>query len=220
MTLKEYLDNNHEQSGVTQCVLCEKPLGQETQDLEIPVCHEHRKCPKCCRPVESRPEIDYCLVRNIEIRHARCLSLDTPNLDMEIELLNIGRLVMLPNPLMTRESKRTAIGTALAPIIHNLKHDEILLILDAAQTLSAACSLALSKNRREIEQAVSEREQINEAKAKKEREEHKEKAPKTAKQKLSKDEATLAMFMQMGMTKEQALLQMQSLAEAKKDMLK
>lgn len=48
-----------------ECLTCSKPLGQDSKDLGIRFCHEHRKCSKCSGDLSAK-ELDWCLNHSIE----------------------------------------------------------------------------------------------------------------------------------------------------------
>lgn len=95
----------------TECVICKKPLGQESRDLEMRLCHEHRKCSKCeqdLRPAEQKWAHEKALESSdsIEVIHPRCavLTHPTPEQDptlsikqSEYDYLNLIRLMIEPD---------------------------------------------------------------------------------------------------------------------------
>ena len=210
---------------LTECVICNRTLGHETRDLELPVCHEHRKCGRCSQDVLSAKEVEYCLSNKLAIHHARCLSLQTPNLDMNIELLNLSRLIVNPNPLISRTSNQTTVKTAFSQMVHLLSHEQLLLIGDQAQALAAACSLALGKNRREMEQNIEERDAARYEKAKSAAAGNNltiadKIAVKAKKAAESADEKAIQTWMALpGMTREVAMEQVKKLKAMRKEML-
>lgn len=189
---------------ITVCQIpgCLKTLGAESRDAEYPVCHEHRKCSKCNQDVQAA-ESQYCLDMGIEkIVHARCRALEMPELDKELDTLNLARLLIWPDPTVSRDTNNHTTATRFNHAISRLQHDEILIMLGKAQTLAAACSLALSKNRREIEEEINDREKNRHSSAMQNARQN-NLTPSDKKHK-SAEEKSIQTFMALGMTKEQA----------------
>lgn len=202
---------------ITECLICQKPLGSESRDLGIPVCHEHRKCSKCGRDVQL-VEIEYCLKNKYPITHARELALSDQTLDTNAELSNLARLLLWPDPSLNRQTLQQRTTTQFNLLVNLLNHEQILLIIDQAQALAAAGSLAIAKNRREIEISIQEKEAKKHKKAAAERVE----ASKTPADKKAESayEIEVKTFEKLGMPRSVAEMMVKRARESRKDMLK
>jgi len=206
---------------IKACIKCQRPLGDETRQLRIPVCHEHRKCYKCATPVDNTVEIQYCLDHNLAITHARCLTVDKST-DIDEHLLNLSRLIFYPNPQIPRPIAAQATGNVLQSLDTFLSHDHILHIVSQAQAIAAAGTLMLQKHHRKFSIELQERDALKLKEAEEYRQNQKPEVKQAKKAKAKEESAaekTISLFMQMGMSREQALAQLEAVKAAKKDMV-
>lgn len=203
---------------IKECLICNKPLGQESRDLRFPVCHDHRMCPKCGFAIESSAEITYCWKNNqFPALHARCLAVETKldptnindNLDLTAEMLNLARLIITPNPELSRDGRSSETQAGCAPLINLRTHDQLLLIAEQARVVAAYVSLAASRKKHqedlESEETSTDPRVIRNREAKEKRQEamrevERERAkPKTKVEakRQTNDEKTIANFLMM-----------------------
>lgn len=225
-------DSELKTTEITECVIsgCAKPLGQESRDLGYPVCHEHRKCAKCgrdCQVVEveacwrfeaaANGEKEYVLKPHA-VRHARCRVLEHKALSDDIELMNLARLLLWPDPSLSRTTLQHTTTCQFNSLVPLLNHDQLLLMIDQMEAVAAAGRLALGKNKRVVEEQINEREKHKAEKAIKERTESlRTPADKKA---MSGLEKQLKTFTDMGMPLEAAKEMVNQLKASRKDMLR
>jgi hypothetical protein len=214
------------ETTIENCSYCKEQFDINTgyRDAEAKqyVCSKCYICSRCGREC-SLAEIRYCLDNGRRlVQHARCLVIDSKELDTEIELMNMARLLFHPDPELSRETNRQRIATTYNQVVGMIPHDLQLLILDQATALAAAASLALGKNKRVLEEQANEREQKKFKQAESVRKsngisKHDSLMVKKHESMLEKQIKT---FMQLGLTREQALEQVNKVKSTKGDMLK
>src|SRR5260221_7329482 len=120
------------------CIKCETPLGHTSVIEDYQVCHVHRFC-AACHQVVSPPEIRYCIDNGLaEIKHARCLVLDSKNGAGPIlnpQLLNLC-ILLFTDPSMTTQ------------FIHNMNFDQRYIYLQASHAVVNALSIQVAKDLR------------------------------------------------------------------------
>jgi len=185
------------------CIKCETPLGHDSVLAGHIVCHEHRLC-NACHQVVSPPEISYCIEHNLdEIKHARCLVLDSKNGAGPIlnpQLLNLC-ILLFTDPSMTQQ------------FIHNMNFDQRYIYLQASHAVVNALSIQVAKDLRSKYLEDNPPENIHSDRPAREHRGPKNKkqassaveSPKIPKGKLSShDKAVLAYMKMAGISREEA----------------
>lgn len=171
---------------VSQCVVCNKPLGQESKDLGFFTCKDHRACAICTQPV-SPHEIRSCYLEVLEtlndnpestiqstpiselitIQHARCSSVTRKSAEQDpsvalkqsyLDYLNNARLLIEPDVDLSRESNEKLAGLAAEKWLADKPLDYILLFLRRMESIVAHTSIRLRKDRKVIEAELDKRE--------------------------------------------------------------
>lgn len=143
---------------------CLKPLGDLSLQEGYSHCHVCRKCSVC--GLDTRPvEIAWCVDNNVVITHARCLTISpslTPAglpLEAEIDLLNLCRLLIWPDP--NKSSTGNEYDAELIVdklIVHMPNLEDRFLALRKMQSAAARLSLLLRKDSTRIKQELDNRE--------------------------------------------------------------
>jgi hypothetical protein len=158
---------------ITECIKCQKPLGADSRDAGMVVCHDHRRCAACGLAV-SATEITWCIERDLLIKHARCMVLsDGPALrDDTLRLVDIVNMctLLIQTPDLP------------AQLVSEMTFDQRYTFMRGIQSLSASLSVLLIKDKKQFEADVSTR-RSNEIREKQEkRMSGADRAARTAKQ--------------------------------------
>jgi hypothetical protein len=78
--LKELKEDN------ASCLICKKPLGSESRELNYLVCHQHRRCLKCNEEL-SVAEIKWCFTRFIEDSGFSTSETEVPESYEQVEII-------------------------------------------------------------------------------------------------------------------------------------
>jgi len=209
----------------TQCIVCEKPLGQESRDLGHRTCHEHRACSKCGLPLHAR-EMQLCHDRLVEdnlplssliLIHARCeiaarqLSQDQDATlsikQSEYDLLNISRLMTWPDENLNDTTNENNACIQNARYISSMSFDQKLQHLKMLEACVASVSIALRTSKDYRKEAFKEREE----KAKKQADKERLTSSRPAQSAVEKpEELALGTFMELhGLTERKVAMQLQ-----------
>lgn len=183
------------QDEIKECIICSKPLGQESRDLGFPTCHNHRTCVKCELPLNAH-EVKLCHKRVQEdeesidkliLIHSRCLILERriessanltesssndPTLTIkqsEYDLLNMIRLMVTPNVELSDVTNENNACSQNQRLIANMNFEEKILHLKMMEACAAACSISLRTTKEYRKEAFKEREERQKKQAEKQR---------------------------------------------------
>jgi len=171
----------------SECIFptCDKPLGQDSKDLDWRVCKDHRTCYICSEPLEP---LDIHLAHeraskdpddSIELAHARCLiasgKLATLNSDATLsikqstyDLLNAARLMVDPDMSLSNTTNENNAMIHCARFIHQMDFDKRYAHLKMLEAYVATVSLAIAQDRKQLKIRADAREEKKEKVAKKE----------------------------------------------------
>lgn len=156
---------------IDQCISCQSPLGSETKDAEIILCHKCRLCKSCNRDL-SKPEIDFCHDHGYPFKHARCFVIgDTGTeplpIDHEVQLMNLFRL-LLPDSNISETANELKGESAIERIVlvKDMNLEQTFLFMRILQSGAARLSLLTKKDAAAIkdEMAKKAKRQFDEAK--------------------------------------------------------
>lgn len=140
---------------VSECTLCQKPLGQESRDLGYILCHDCRLCNDCKLPV-SPQEITYCNSHSLVVTHARCLIYrdralkDTVAVEVNeslIERNNLARLILQPDMNLSVETNQSNAIINNKRFVCNMNFEELYVHVQVLMALAADCSLMLKQDK-------------------------------------------------------------------------
>ena len=142
---------------VIACFICNKPLGQESRDLEFWTCHNHRNCTMCGKNLTS-VEIQWSYKNNFPLVHARCVigSMQKEKVDLDL-LNNITKLIevdLTVSVLTNQQSTERKVKAAF----HEQSLEEAYYVMKNMQAAAAAYSFMFQKDRTKIEKEISEKE--------------------------------------------------------------
>ena len=172
---------------------CHHILGQESRDLNMPFCQDHRKCESCDLPISSQ-DAQLCLKKArfeetplIVVRHARCqiivepLTKEDPT-QIKIDLLNICRLAIIPDPTLSVETNKKQAELFGQKLVVLMTLEEKILHLEMLEALAVQMRYTLlPKDREKISKTLSERGNKKFDEALKDRKANETKAPHTVK---------------------------------------
>jgi hypothetical protein len=168
---------------ISSCLVCDKPLGQESKDGDWRTCHEHRKC-QVCGELLSRIEIhlahasaqDEALAdgnqdtpfKDLMLRflaHARCqLGTDrrkTADQDplvlvrqSYLDWLNAFRLFCQPQMELSQDTNEKQADLACIPLILNMTQDEKFMFLCRMESGAAHVGLACKADKKAIKERM------------------------------------------------------------------
>lgn len=150
---------------VSECISCNKPLGYETKDLGLVLCHKCRVCATCNQPIVDKHDLDYLITNHVaEIKHCRCLSLDdrlpitADNLQSEVDRLNLCILEFnTPNQSISISSNEQVAVNAAKRAIVDMDIKELLIRTRMLEAVCAQFTLAINKvgtDRKSIEKSI------------------------------------------------------------------
>ena len=164
------LRNNH-----TECVICDKPLGQETRDLGLAFCHEHQNCQFCSEQLDVS-ELKWCLRKyrdetpvneldpeNIQIVHAKCLiaSRKEPTIAVsqsDFDRLNLARLIVWPEKDKSVQTNQNDAVIQSRQLIANMDFEEINLLINRMEAVAIECRITLNSDPQHRKDILTERE--------------------------------------------------------------
>lgn len=201
----------------TQCIICGKPLGQESKDLGFTLCHEHRKCEYCdsdISPEDNRVCVSAAREFNkeVEVIHARCRVLRMKQTNSngqdamitisqsEYDFLNLCRLAIIPNPDLNSTSNGKVAERYGMELIQNMSFELIQKHVEMMEHLCAQNRLFLNKDPKVKKELAAIREQEGRSLAKLE-------ASTSARPsvKINNEEVQLAHFMEIHDIKERTV---------------
>ena len=168
----------------TECVVCQKPLGADSRDARMRLCHEHRKCVVCGRDlnaIEQRLAHDTSVANDgepIEPVHPRCKAATHPTIEQdptlsikqsEYDYLNMLRLMVIPDEqLSVTTNENNAMIQCNRLITSMASFDEKLLHLRMLEACVAQASIAVRTDPKYRKDALAEREKKHQERVKKE----------------------------------------------------
>jgi hypothetical protein len=181
------LPNNILKMTFSECIVCSKPLGQDSKDSGFRTCHAHRACTKCGDPLQAR-EIQWCHDRLIEdnlpiealqLIHARCEIASrqiTQDQDAtlsikqsEYDLLNISRLMTWPDVNLNDTTNENNAYIQSQRLISGMSFDQITQHLKMLEACVASVSIALRTSKDYRKDAFKERDEASKKRADKEK---------------------------------------------------
>ena len=166
------------------CIMptCNKPLGQDTKDLDYRVCHDHRACSICgleLKPSEVQICHDKAIENNesLELAHPRCLitagRLGTLESDPTIalkqstyNLLNSARLMIDPDMELSVKTNENNAMIHHSRFIAGKSHDELYAHQMMLEACLASVRIAIQMDKKELKKRADERETLKHEKAK------------------------------------------------------
>jgi hypothetical protein len=163
---------------VSECLICQKPLGQGTKDAQIPFCHTCRNCTECGAPLgptECRlvvEEADETLklegAAEYTIKHSRCSTLHRKNGDEDpsvlvkqsyLNYLNACRLLIEPNMDLSEETneKDAEVKCHQAPIV-SMSFEQKFITLRRMQACVAHLALATRAKMKDVQATLDKKE--------------------------------------------------------------
>ena len=157
---------------ITECIQCNKPLGQESRDLGYTYCHVCRKCSHCSKDISAQ-ESQWCYDTNRSLAvHSRCAGFAHPSKDAMtvdqtvIDHLNLIRLLLKPDYETSLDTQAQSIDHYVSGILVSQRSiDDLYIMLRNAQAYCAAISLVISRDRTRLDKEVGEREKVKQKKA-------------------------------------------------------
>lgn len=173
-----------EQTPVSECLKCEKPLGAATQEQGIPFCHDCRKCTACGLPlgrlecaavIAEWQELDNGTTEDpIQllsglIQHPRCSTLNRPNADKDpsvlvkqsyLDWLNNFRLLCEPTMELNELTNTKQAELACYPIVAKMSWEEQYMFLRRMEAGVAHMSIAVKTHAKTIKQTLDAREKV------------------------------------------------------------
>lgn len=162
-------------SEFSECIICGKPLGQDSKDARHRTCHDHRACIKCNLPLHPR-EIqlahdrvieDSADISTIQLIHTRCEVVDKPAAQdsvlsikqSEYDFLNMLRLMCTPNRELSGVTNENNAMIQSSRLIADMDFDSRLLHLKMMEACVAQVSIALRTDKSYRKEAFKEREE-------------------------------------------------------------
>lgn len=133
---------------MSECKVCEAPLGQESIDSGYTVCHDHRRCPRCKATVPST-EVNWCLENAQPVMHSRCLIVD----DKAVAILKLdkARFIELVNMVHLVAQYTSLIGEGIAGMSFDEKYS---FVIDL-QRITVETSIILKKDKDHYERGAA-----------------------------------------------------------------
>ncbi len=225
-----------EQQVITQCLVCQAPLGSASREQQIPFCHECRKCSACglpLGPLECKAAVSEYMELAIDepddkhqgimkslIQHPRCQTLTRPTADKDpsvlvkqsyLDWLNNFRLLCEPQMELNEQTNEKQADIACHAVKARMSFEEQYIFLRRMEAGVAHMSIAVRIHAKTIKEKLDTREKLKFEKAKQE--------AKTSSRPVSKpsndlQEIVLAQFMERNEIKErkhaQKLLKLRS----------
>lgn len=164
-----------------QCIVCDKPLGADTQSEGYLTCHAHRTCLKCGLPLTA---LDIKLSHNLyleklkhaesnheafdgglELMHSRCYSgfstISDPNQSIkqsELDILNACRLMIYPDMHLAKSTNESNAMIYGQKLISQMSNDEIYAHIGMMEACIAQASLLVHSNKDELKKRADKRE--------------------------------------------------------------
>lgn len=168
----------------TTCIVCQKPLGADSRDAAMRLCHEHRKCSKCEKPLNAREQQlchdrvieDNAPIESLEVIHPRCEALTHPTFEQdptrsikqsEYDYLNMVRLPMPDIQLSVTTNENNGMIYCNRLVV-DMTFEEKLLFERILQAALAQCQIAVHTDPKFKKDALKEREAKHAKEAKKE----------------------------------------------------
>lgn len=184
------------ESTISECVICKSPLGQDSKDSGYFVCHEHRNCAICGKPLlprqiriirdqaqfhgeELTPDIvvhDNCKLDQIAADNNGKIPVSLA----EIDLLNRYRLCLFPELSLSEEANIKQAEQTLPALITQMSHEEQYLFMRRLQIISARLSIALATSKDSIKKELAEKQKKEYEEVQKIREKVKASPPPTS----------------------------------------
>ncbi len=179
-----------------ECVLCTKPLGQDSIDLEYQVCKDCRVCPTCNQSV-SPTESNWCLENDKPIKHARCMVLSDSSHSMRDNPLKLIEVINMCHLLIADRS--------IVPLmIKDMNFDQKFSFLQAMQSIAAETSVLIYRDKAGYKDELKERARQGYKKAK-EQVERQEKSLPSVKTKTTKLDKFILSMAPLGIDRETAI---------------
>ena len=176
-----------------ECIVCSKPLGQESRDLEYRTCHDHRTCIKDCGELLNPHDIKLCHKRALEseeslvLIHPRCQVLErriesSENLQAssasdpilsirqsEYDFLNSLRLMCVPNVELSDTTNENNASGQNKKLIAGMNFEQKMIHLKMMEACVASCSIVLRTTKEYRKEAFKEREERQKKQAEKQK---------------------------------------------------
>ena len=172
----------------SECVLCQKPLGQESKDLGYLTCKDHRSCLKCHEPLNAQ-EVKWCYdtynelvsdgceTATLDLIHPRCVVVERPTLDKdptlaikqsEFDFLNLIRLSVIPDISLSLTTNENNAMIQSSKLIKDWDFDKTYAHLKMLEACVAQVSIAVSQNKEQRKKLEEHRDKEQKKKAQKE----------------------------------------------------
>ena len=149
------------------CTQCDKEIlpdfEQSCIQAGVDVCPDCRICSHCDRMV-TVPELLFSLKYNLPIRHSRCHAIArVPNKTVEIsveelELLNLCRLIVLPDEDLSQETNSIRAGNASYQLWEHLTIEKKYLQTHMMERVYGDCYTRLKKDPSDVKAKLLERD--------------------------------------------------------------
>ena len=161
-----------------QCIVCDKPLGADTQSEGYLTCHAHRTCLKCEQSLspldiklsnnlylEKVKHSDGVDVPTLELMHSRCYSGFSTLVDptqsikqSELDILNACRLMIYPDMHLAKSTNESNAMIYGQKLISQMSNDEIYAHIGMMEACIAQASLLVHSNKDELKKRADKRE--------------------------------------------------------------
>lgn len=156
-------------SASTECVLCNRPLGQESKDLGWPYCHDHRKCVKCGEEISLLDAKISARLNDTDPqpKHNKCSLLDKPPLIREnmvaideryLNFLNACRLAIIPDAALNPQTNCQTAELFTQKLVVDMTLDEKFLMSEMLTAAATQVNIILGKDKAVAAKAISQKE--------------------------------------------------------------
>lgn len=170
-------------SDFTECIVCKAPLGADSRDARMRLCHAHRKCSVCGHDLNAREQrlVHDRVIENEETldklvpTHPRCEAITHPTAEQdptrtikqsEYDYLNMLRLMVIPDlQLSVTTNENNAMIQCGRLIVSMQSFDEKLLHLRMLEACVAQASIAVRTDPKYRKDALADREKKHQQKA-------------------------------------------------------
>ena len=154
----------------TECVICQKPLGQDSRNLGYSLCHEHRKCIYCEKDISPAENIT-CLkalrerrsalsngtppdYSEITVTHASCWiqnqrKIDDPEITVRqstYDFANLCRLAIIPELELNAKTNRENAEVEGHKLVQNMDYLEKTMFIERLEAIASFQRMLLKQD--------------------------------------------------------------------------
>ena len=147
----------------TECIICERTLGEDSRSSGVMFCHDHLKCEICGDEI-SPSEAKWCYrrwydltsdprdkenIKNITRVHTRCTipqEMTVPIKQTDLDFLNLIRLLVIPDMDLDQNSNEKIAYNASVQLIKNMNIEQTFIYMKKIESCLAQIQVARAQN--------------------------------------------------------------------------